>query len=175
MNELDSRVKTTIRDIPDFPRPGIIFKDITPLLENGPLFRDIIGHFRQRYDGQNIDRIVGIESRGFIFGAALAHAMEGGLTLVRKPGKLPYEKVGVDYALEYGTDRVEMHVDAIRPGERVVIIDDLLATGGTCAATAELIRRQGGEIVECAFVVELGFLGGRERLSPVPVHALTVY
>ncbi len=174
MNELETRVRATIRDIVDFPKPGIVFKDITPLVQNGEIFGEIAAHFRDRYAEQGITHIVGIESRGFVFGAALAYAMGLGLTLVRKPGKLPYEVVGVDYALEYGTDRVEMHVDAVKPGDRVIIVDDLLATGGTCAATAELVRSQGAEIVECAFVIELGFLEGRERLG-FPVYALTSY
>lgn len=174
MSELEARVRATIRDIVDFPKPGIVFKDITPLVQNGEVFGEIAAHFRDRYAGQGITHIVGIESRGFVFGAAIAHAMGLGLTLVRKPGKLPYETVGVDYSLEYGTDRVEMHVDAVKAGDRVVIIDDLLATGGTCAATAELIRSQGAEIVECAFVIELGFLEGRARLG-FPVYALASY
>lgn len=174
MSELEARVRATIRDIVDFPKPGIVFKDITPLVQDGEVFGEIAAHFRERYAGQEITHIVGIESRGFVFGAALAHAMGLGLTLVRKPGKLPYETVGVDYALEYGTDRVEMHVDSVKTGNRVVIVDDLLATGGTCVATAELIRSQGAEIVECAFVIELGFLKGRERLD-FPVYALATY
>ncbi len=173
-SELEARVRAAIRDIVDFPKPGIVFKDITPLVQDGVLFGEIAAHFRERYAGQGITHIVGIESRGFVFGAALAHAMGLGLTLVRKPGKLPYETVGVNYSLEYGTDRVEMHVDAVKPGDRVVIVDDLLATGGTCAATADLIRGQGAEIVECAFVIELAFLNGRERLG-VPTYALTKY
>jgi adenine phosphoribosyltransferase len=173
--ELDLRIQSTIRDIPDFPKPGIVFKDITTVIADGELFRAITEHFRARYADQGVDHIVGIESRGFIFGAALAHALGLGLTLVRKPGKLPYEKVGVDYTLEYGSDRVEMHVDAVKPGSKVVIIDDLLATGGTCAATAQLIETQGAEIVECAFVIELAFLEGRAKLAGLPVHAITVY
>ncbi|MBA2662188.1 MAG: adenine phosphoribosyltransferase [Bradymonadaceae bacterium] len=174
MRELDERVKATIRDIPDFPKVGIVFKDITPVLQDGALFGDITAHFKARYADQGLTHIVGIESRGFVFGAALANAMGLGLTLVRKPGKLPYKTVGVDYALEYGTDRVEMHTDALGAGDRVLIIDDLLATGGTCAATCELVRTHGGHIVECAFAIELAFLHGRERLG-CPVYALTSY
>lgn len=173
--ELDARIQSTIRDIPDFPKPGIIFKDITPILEDGALFGAITEHFRARYADQGIDHIVGIESRGFVFGAALANAMGKGLTLVRKPGKLPYKTVGVEYALEYGTDRVEMHVDAVKPGSRVLIIDDLLATGGTCAATASLLQGQGAQIVECAFLIELAFLEGRAKLGGLPAYAVTTY
>lgn len=173
--ELDRRIRETIRDIPDFPKPGVVFKDITTVLRDGPLFADITRYFRDRYQDQDIDRIVGIESRGFIFGAALAHELEVGLTLVRKPGKLPFETRGVDYALEYGTDRVEMHVDALEVGHRVVIVDDLLATGGTCGATIELVRQLDAEIVEVAFLIELGFLEGRQKLAETPTHAITTY
>lgn len=173
--QLDRRIRETIRDIPDFPKEGVVFKDITTVLGDGELFAEITEYFRVRYGDRGIDGVVGIESRGFIFGAALAYALGVGLTLVRKPGKLPYDTVGADYALEYGTDRVEMHVDALDDSHRVVIIDDLLATGGTCAATIELVRGLGAEIVEVAFLLELGFLSGREKLFGVPVHAVTTY
>jgi len=175
MNELSDKVRATLRDVPDFPKEGIIFKDITPVLADGLLFRQIIEAWRERYASQNISSIVGIESRGFIFGAALANAMGVGLTLVRKPGKLPYKRIGVDYTLEYGTDRVEMHVDALKPGERVLVIDDLLATGGTCGATVALVQELGAVVVECAFLVELAFLDGAQRLHGVPHHSLTVF
>lgn len=175
MTDLDGRIRETIRDIPDFPKPGVVFKDITTVLRDGALFADIVDHFAERYEGQNIDRIVGIESRGFIFGAAVAYAMGIGLTLVRKPGKLPYDTIGVDYALEYGTDRVELHTDAFVDVDRVVILDDLLATGGTCAATIELVREAGAEVVEAGFVIELGFLAGREKLRNTAGYAVTTY
>ena len=164
-----------MRDIPDFPKEGIVFRDITTVLRDGPLFSDIVNHFADRYRDEGIDRIVGIESRGFIFGAAVAHELEIGLSLVRKPGKLPYDTYGVDYALEYGTDRVEIHTDAMDEGDRAVVLDDLLATGGTAAATLELMDRLGAEVVETGFVIELGFLSGREKLEDSPIHTITCY
>ena len=173
--ELDRRIRDTIRDIPDFPKEGVVFKDITTVLRDGKLFSDIIDHFADRYRGRDIDRIAGIESRGFIFGAALAHELEIGLTIVRKPGKLPYDTVGVDYALEYGTDRVEVHTDAMDEGDRVVVIDDLLATGGTCAATLKLMEQLGAEVVETGFLIELGFLSGRDKMGDAPIYSLTCY
>lgn len=173
--QLDQRIRDTIRDIPDFPKEGVVFKDITTVLRDGKLFSDIVNFFADRYRDQGIDRIAGIESRGFIFGAAVAHELEIGLTLVRKPGKLPYETFGVDYALEYGTDRVEVHTDAMDEGDRVVVLDDLLATGGTCAATLKLMDRLGAEVVEAGFVIELGFLSGRDKLEDAPLYSLTRY
>lgn len=170
-NILAERVNRTIRDVPDFPKPGILFKDITPVLADGELFTTVTNYFAERYEEMGITKIVGIESRGFIFGSAIAHEMSAGLVLVRKPGKLPWDKVGVDYALEYGTDRVEIHKDAVGPGDRVVIIDDLLATGGTAAATVDLVKQLGAEVVECGFLIELDFLEGHKRLG-VPHHAL---
>lgn len=175
MSELDRRIRETIRDIPDFPKEGVVFKDITTVLRDGELFSAIIDHFADRYRDRDIDRIVGIESRGFIFGAAVAHELQIGLSLVRKPGKLPFETVGVDYALEYGTDRVEIHTDAFDDSDRVVILDDLLATGGTCAATAELIDKLGAEVVEMGFLIELGFLSGRAKLDEELVYSITCY
>ncbi|RAL21593.1 adenine phosphoribosyltransferase [Lujinxingia litoralis] len=175
MSDLSQKVHETLRDVPNFPHEGIVFKDITPVLADGVLFGEIIEAWRERYASQNITSVVGIESRGFIFGAALANALGVGFTLVRKPGKLPYERIGVDYTLEYGTDRVEMHVDALKPGDRVVVIDDLLATGGTCGASITLVQELGAVVVECAFLIELAFLKGGERLKGVPYHALTVY
>ena len=173
-DELSRKVATTIRDVPDFPKPGILFKDITPVLQDGTLFQEVTEFFARRCQDRGINKVVGIESRGFIFGAALAHEMGVGLTLVRKPGKLPYEKVGVDYELEYGTDRVEMHVDGVTAEDRVVLVDDLLATGGTAAATIDLVRRVGGEVEEAVFLIELDFLNGRERLG-VDVFSLVHY
>ena len=173
--ELDGRIREAIRDIPDFPTEGVVFRDITTVLRDGPLFSDIVCHFADRYRQRDVERIVGIESRGFILGAALAHELEIGLTLVRQPGKLPYDTIGVDYALEYGTDRVEVHTDAVEPSQRVVIVDDILATGGTAAATVELIDKLEAHIVDVGFMIELGFLAGREKLEDVPVYSVTCY
>lgn len=171
MSTLAEQIDQTLRDVPDFPKPGIMFKDITTVLQDGELFAKITEYWRERYADQNISAIVGIESRGFIFGAPLANALGLGFVLVRKPGKLPADKIGVDYELEYGTDRLEIHADAVKPGDRVVIIDDLLATGGTAAAAAELVGKLGAEIVEMAFIIELGFLQGGEKID-APTHAI---
>jgi len=168
-------LRQAIRDIPDFPKPGIVFKDITPLLGNGRLFRRTIDILADRYRSQKIDTVLGIESRGFIIGAALAYELSAGFCIVRKPGKLPYETYKASYELEYGTDSLEIHIDAIPHNARVVIVDDLIATGGTAAATAELVSKLGGTVVECAFVIELSFLKGRERLRPHGVFSLVQY
>ena len=157
---------------PNFPKPGIVFKDITPLLANGPLFAKTINYFAERYQGQKIDTVLGIESRGFIIGAALAYRLGAGFSVVRKPGKLPYETQKASYQLEYGTDALEIHIDAINRGARVIIADDLIATGGTATATAELVTKLGGTVVECAFVIELSFLKGREKLKPHRVYSI---
>ena len=167
-------LKDFVRDIPDFPKPGIVFKDITPLLASPEAFRGVVNDLARRYEGR-ADTVLGIESRGFIVGAAVAYALGVGLTLVRKRGKLPAETHAAEYALEYGTDILEIHRDAFDHGRRVLILDDLLATGGTAAAAVQLVRTIGGEIVECAFVLELAFLRGRERLAPVPVFSLLKY
>lgn len=161
-----------LRDVPDFPKKGILFKDITPLLADAKAFHATIGHLAERGQMHKPDAIVAIESRGFVFGAAVAAALGVGFVPVRKPGKLPWRTRRVDYALEYGTDALEMHEDALRPGSRVVVVDDLLATGGTAAATAELVRRAGADVAACLFVIELGFLEGRARLAPLVVDAL---
>jgi len=163
-----------IRDIPDFPKPGIVFKDITPLLANGEAFCASISQLA-RFVPQDIDAIVGIESRGFLFGAGLSQHGCIGLVPVRKPGKLPADVHSIDYELEYGVDRLEIHRDSLSAGHRVVIVDDLLATGGTVRATVDLVRKLGAEVVACLFVVELTALGGRERVSDVPVHSLIAY
>ncbi|SRR5258706_1742238 len=168
-------IRSAIRDIPDFPKPGIVFKDITPLLGNGPLFKKTIDLIAERYHDQKIDTVLGIESRGFIVGAALAYKLGAGFSVVRKPGKLPYQTHRASYELEYGTDALEIHIDAIPPQARVVIADDLIATGGTAAATAELVTKLGGTVVECAFVIELGFLNGREKLRPYSVYSVLQY
>ena len=174
MNDLTA-IRQAIRDIPDFPKPGIVFKDITPLLGNGALFSRYIDILAERYRGQKIDTVLGIESRGFIIGSALAYKLGAGFCIVRKPGKLPYETHSASYELEYGTDRLEIHIDAIPNHARVVIADDLIATGGTAAATAQLVSKLGGTVVECAFVVELSFLKGREKLKPHGVFSLVQY
>jgi len=170
MIDLESR----IRDIPDFPKPGIVFKDITPLLADGPTFRATIDCFVERYRGR-ADMVLGIESRGFIIGAAVAYGLGTGLAVVRKPGKLPSQTYAARYDLEYGSDSLEIHDDAVGGDHRVLIIDDLLATGGTASAAVELVRRCGGRVVACAFLVELAFLNGRRRLGDVEVMSLVRY
>ncbi len=168
-------IRKTIRDIPDFPKPGIVFKDITPLLINGPLFKRTIDLLAERYQSQRIDSVLGIESRGFIIGAALAYRLGSGFCIVRKPGKLPYETHSASYELEYGSDTLEVHRDGLPPHARVIIADDLIATGGTAAAAAKLVSQLGGEVLECAFVIELSFLTGRDRLNPYRVFSLVQY
>jgi adenine phosphoribosyltransferase len=165
--------KSLVRTVPDFPKPGIMFRDITPLLASGTGFRYVIGALADRYAGK-VDKVVGIEARGFIFGAAIAHQIGAGFVPVRKPGKLPAESIGHEYDLEYGTNRVELHVDGLAKGERVVVIDDLLATGGTALAALALVDRTHATVVECAFVIELLDLPGRGRIEQrgVQVHAL---
>lgn len=164
-----------IRDIPDFPKPGILFKDITPLLGDAQAFRAAIDGLHQAVKGLPCDTIVGIESRGFMFGAALALAMGKGFVPVRKPGKLPYKVVRQSYALEYGSDTVEMHHDALAPGHSVLVVDDLVATGGTAAATCELVEKLGARVSGLAFVIALDFLPWRTRLGGRDVRALLRY
>lgn len=165
-------LKKNIRDIQDFPKKGIVFKDITTLLSDPKSFHRMVDLIAHRYIGENINQIVGVEARGFILGAALAYKLGTGITLVRKPGKLPYKTRQKTYQLEYGTDTLEIHQDAFKPGDRVVIADDLLATGGTVCAVLELVRELGAEVVECAFMAELEFLEGRKRLPDVNVFSL---
>jgi adenine phosphoribosyltransferase len=162
-------LKKFIRDIPDFPKKGIIFHDITPLLQNAGAFEAAIEQMAEMLNGREIDYLVGIESRGFIFASALAIKLRTGLVIVRKPGKLPYVTINASYDLEYGSDSLEVHRDAIHDGSRVVLIDDLLATGGTAKAAGDLIGKLGGEIVGYCFLVELTELGGEKKLSPHPV------
>ena len=169
------RIREAIRDVPDFPKPGILFKDITPVLQDPELFRSVIEALAQRYRGRGIDKIGAMESRGFIFAAPLATEIGAGFVPLRKKGKLPYDTISETFELEYGTETLEIHKDAIRPGEKVLLLDDLLATGGTAEASVKLIRECGGELVEAVFVVELEFLSGRERLSGVPVHSLVQF
>jgi adenine phosphoribosyltransferase len=168
-------IRSAIRDIPNFPKPGIVFKDITPLLANGRLFKRTIDLLAERYRSQSVDAVLGIESRGFIIGATLAYALGVGFTIVRKPGKLPYDTHSATYELEYGTDTLEVHRDAISSGAHVLIVDDLVATGGTAAAAAALVTKLGGEVVEGAFVIELAFLKGRETFKPYRMFSLLQY
>lgn len=164
-----------IRDIQDFPKPGIVFKDITPLLGNHRAFEACIDQFAEAFSGQNIDVIAAAEARGFLFAAPLALKLKVGMVPIRKPGKLPFDKHSYSYELEYGTDTLEMHVDGIEPGQRVLVIDDLLATGGTVQACCEMIEKCDAEIVACAFLIHLAFLGGGEKLSKYPVVSLITY
>jgi adenine phosphoribosyltransferase len=158
-------IKSRIRTVPHYPKPGVMFRDITTLLKDPVGLRVTINELVNRYTGQRIDRIAAIESRGFIIGAALAFQLGVGFVPIRKKGKLPAETLGHDYELEYGTDRVEVHVDAIGQGDRILLVDDLIATGGTASAACKLIETMGGKIVECCFVVDLPDLGGRKRLE----------
>ena len=175
LERVSEQVRDLIRDVPDFPKPGIIFKDLAPVFASGETFRLMTEAFAARYADRSIDAFVCIESRGFIVGCPLAVQLKTPAILVRKKGKLPGEVVSQTYDLEYGQDTLEVQQDALRPGMRVVIMDDLLATGGTMEATIDLVKSQGAEIVEVAFVVELSFLKGRERLSDVACHALLTY
>lgn len=168
------RIQKLIRDIPDFPQPGILFKDITPVLRDPVAFRQTIDGLIQAERHNPFDLILGIESRGFIFAAAMAQQLGIGFIPVRKPGKLPYETVKESYSLEYGSNTLEIHTDAIQPGQRILVVDDVLATGGTAAAAGRLVRRLGGEVSAYAFVIELSFLSGRDRLD-APVHSLLTY
>ncbi len=168
-------LKARIRDVPDFPKKGIIFKDITTLLQHGPAFQKIIDILGDRYQGKKIDVVVGVESRGFILASALAYRLQAGMVPVRKPGKLPAATFRASYQLEYGEDELEIHRDAFEEGARVLIVDDLLATGGTSLATLELVEKLKGEIVEIAFLVELTFLKGREKFKGYPLFSLIEY
>ena len=173
MNVADLRAK--IRDIKDFPTEGILFRDITTLLKDASAFRYVIDQLAERYQNERLEVVVAVESRGFIFGGALAHQLRAGFVPVRKLGKLPAKTIEVEYELEYGRDALAMHEDAIRAGQRVLAVDDLLATGGTMAATLRLIEQLGGHVVGVAFLIELAFLHGREKLKNYPLHALIVY
>lgn len=164
-----------IRDIPDFPKPGVQFKDITPLLGNPAAFGAVIERLTQAFSDQKIDAIAAAEARGFIFGAPLALALNVGFIPIRKPGKLPYATIATEYQLEYGRDRLEVHSDALKPGSRVLLLDDVLATGGTMKACCDLIEQTGAEVVACAFILELDFLKGRDRLTPFEVFSLIRY
>ena len=167
-------LKAHIRDIPDFPKAGIMFRDITPLLANGPAWHDTVGQIAERYRNR-VDIILGVESRGFLIGSAVAYALGCGIAVVRKPGKLPAAKFNASYALEYGSDTLEIHQDAFAPGSRVLVVDDLLATGGTAEATIMLARQLRGDVIAAAFIIELTFLPGRQRLAPCEVFSLIQY
>ena len=168
-------VRARIRDVPDFPKKGIVFKDITPVLSDPATFREVIDALVARWKDARISKVVGIESRGFLFAAPLAYALGAGLTLARKPGKLPWETIREVYALEYGENALELHPDLIPRGSRVVIHDDVLATGGTVAAIRGLVEQLGGEVVGACFIIELTFLGGREKLAGMDLHTLISY
>jgi adenine phosphoribosyltransferase len=175
-SESSKKLADAIRDVPDFPKPGIVFKDITPVLADGVLFDLSLGLLQDTVAGERIDKVVGIDARGFIFGAALANRLQCGFVPVRKKGKLPWNTHSVSYALEYGENAVELHVDAVHPGERVWLVDDLLATGGTAEAALQLMNKLGGSIVAASFFVELTFLQGRSRLEKLaPVHSIVRY
>jgi adenine phosphoribosyltransferase len=169
--------KTVIRTIPDYPKPGIMFRDITTLLGSPRAFRRAVDELVQPYAGAKIDGVAGLEARGFILGGAVAHQLGVGFIPVRKKGKLPFSVIGEDYALEYGTDRVEIHTDAIKPGERVLLIDDLIATGGTAMAGIRLLERAGAEVIGCSFVIDLPELGGADKLRALgkPVSTLVAF
>jgi len=168
-------IERAIRNIPDFPKPGIQFKDITPVLADARLFSGCVDLLAERFKPGTVDAVVGIDARGFIFAAAAAVKLQAGFVPVRKKGKLPYQTYEQEYDLEYGTAAVAIHVDALKPGSRVLLIDDLLATGGTAAAAAALLKRLGAQILEVSFLIELGFLGGRQKLKDYPVRSLIVY
>ncbi len=168
-------IRNWIRDIPDFPKPGILFKDITPLLGDPVAFGACIDQLEAEYAGKGIDVIAAAEARGFIFGAPLALRIGAGFVPIRKPGKLPYATIAQEYALEYGHDRLEVHSDALGPGKKVLLLDDVLATGGTMGACRDLVKSTGADLVACAFVVELSFLGGRAKLEPSEVFSLITY
>ena len=168
-------LKQAIRDVPDFPKQGILFKDITPLLQNGALFQQAIDAMAAPFAGQKIDVVVGVEARGFLFAAALAYKLGAGVVIVRKPGKLPYKTYKVTYDLEYGTDSLEIHQDAIKPGQNVLIVDDVLATGGTVKATAELVKKFRANICGIVFLSELTFLNGREKLKDYELTTLITF
>ena len=168
-------IKSKIRTVPHWPKNGIMFKDVTTLIKDPDGFKETIDLLHKRYADKKIDKVVGIESRGFIFGAPLAYLLGCGFVILRKPGKLPAECVCEEYTLEYGTDKIEVHKDAIKKGERVLIVDDLLATGGTMAAARNLIKKLGGEVVECTFVVELIDLKGRDKLKGESVYSIVEF
>jgi adenine phosphoribosyltransferase len=169
------QLRAAVRDVPDFPKAGIIFKDITPILSNGELFRVSINAFLGQCRGKDIDKIVGIDARGFLFGSAVAYELGVGFVPLRKKGRLPYKTESAKYSLEYGEAEMELHIDAIERGEKIILIDDLLATGGTSASASTLIKKVGGVLLEAQFLIELEFLHGREKLGPTPVISFLKY
>lgn len=168
-------LRVGVRDVPDFPKKGIVFKDITPILKDGALFRASVDLFLEQCRGKKIDKIVGIDARGFLFGSAVAYALGIGFVPLRKKGRLPYQTESAKYSLEYGEAEMELHIDAITQGEQIILIDDLLATGGTSASATTLIKKVGGELIEAIFLIELAFLRGREKLAPTPVVSFLKY
>jgi len=169
-------LRQAVRSIPDYPKPGILFRDVTTLFQDPAAFKQLVDEMVERLKDERIDLVVGPEARGFVVGSALAYALNAGLVLARKPGKLPCESVKYEYDLEYGSDSLEIHVGAIKPGQRVLIVDDLLATGGTCLATIKLVEQMGGEVVGACFAIELREeCNGRETLKDYPVHSIIVY
>ncbi|HZS17940.1 MAG TPA: adenine phosphoribosyltransferase [Candidatus Udaeobacter sp.] len=174
-SDVIDKLRAAVRDVPDFPKQGIIFKDITPVLSDPALFRASVDLFLERCRARNIDKIVGIDARGFLFGAAVAYELGVGFVPIRKRGKLPFKTEIASYSLEYGEAEMEMHVDGIQSGEQVVLIDDLLATGGTSAAASDLILKAGGKLLEVQFLIELEFLQGRKRLEQAPVISFLKY
>ncbi len=168
-------LKELIREIPDFPRPGVGFKDITPLLADRAAFASCVDVLADRFSGERIDKVIGVEARGFIIASPVAYRLGAGFVPVRKAGKLPFEVLSATYELEYGADTLEVHVDALQPGERVLVLDDVLATGGTAAATCRLVEKLGAVTVGFGCIIELGFLGGRRRIEALPVEALVTY
>lgn len=168
-------LKDIIRNVPDFPKPGILFRDITTLLQQPDAFQQTVNQLLERYRDMPFDLVAGIESRGFIMGTVLAYQLKKGFVPIRKPGKLPAAKISAEYSLEYGTDRIEMHVDAVRTGQRVLLVDDLLATGGTMQAACNLVQKAGGEVAECSFLIELAGLNGRAKLEGYNIFSLLTY
>ncbi|TWB18001.1 adenine phosphoribosyltransferase [Rhizobium sp. ERR 1071] len=177
MNTIASELAASIRSIPDYPKPGIIFRDITTMLGDARAFRRAVDALVQPYAGTKIDKVAGMEARGFILGGAVAHQLSSGFVPIRKKGKLPHDIVRIAYSLEYGVDEMEMHRDAVNPGERVILVDDLIATGGTAVGATKLLRQIGAEVVAACFVVDLPDLGGRRKLEEldVPVHTLVEF
>ena len=174
-SDLETRIRAAVRDVPDFPKPGIVFKDITPVLGDASLFRQLTESMAQPFANDRVTHVVAIESRGFILGGPIAIRLGAGLVPVRKPGKLPSTRERIEYALEYGMDILEVHADALPPKSRVLVVDDVLATGGTALATLSLIRRLGAEVVGLSFMIELGFLSGPKRLSGERVESIISY
>ena len=174
-HDIIEKLRAGVRDVPDFPKKGIVFKDITPILKDPALFRGSIDAFLEQCRTKKIDKIVGIDARGFLFGSAVAYELGVGFVPLRKKGRLPYKTESAKYSLEYGEAEMELHIDAITGGEQIVLIDDLLATGGTSASAATLIKKVGGTLVEAIFLIELEFLHGREKLAPVPVMSFLKY